>query len=71
MLVHVFGAASSRCCANRAVRQTADDNDERFGPELINTVRRNFYVDDVLKSVLNEENAIRLAEELIQLMKEA
>ena len=71
MLVHVFGAASSRCCANRAVRQTADDNDERFGSELINTVRRNFYVDDVLKSVLNEENAIRLAEELIQLMKEA
>jgi len=32
-------------------------------------VRRNFYVDDVLKSVLNEDGAIRLAEQLIQLMK--
>ena len=33
-------------------------------------MRRNFYVDDVLKSVLNEDSAIRLAEQLIQLMKE-
>ena len=70
MLVHMFGAASSPCCANRAVQQTADDNEEQFGPEVINTVRRNFYVDDVLKSVPNEENATHLAEQLIQLMKE-
>ena len=60
----------SACCANRAVQQTAHDNKERFSPEVINTVRRNFYVDDVLKSVPNEDNAIRLAEQLIQLMKE-
>ena len=33
-------------------------------------MRGNFYVDDVLKSVPNENNAIRLAEQLIQLMKE-
>ena len=53
------------------MQQTADDNEERFSPEaVINTVRRNFYVDDVLKSVLNEDNAIHLAEQLIQLMKE-
>ena len=47
MLVHIFGAASSPCCANKSVRQT-DDNEEWFSPEVINTVRRNFYVDDVL-----------------------
>ena len=70
MLVHIFGATSSPCCANRSVRQTADDNEDRFSPEVINIVRRNFYVDDVLKSVPNEESAIRLAEQLIQLMKE-
>jgi len=70
MFFHISGAASSLCCANRSVRQTTDVNEERFGPELINTVRRNVYVDDVLKSVPNEENAIRLAEQLIQLMKE-
>jgi len=33
-------------------------------------VRRNFYVDDLLKSVPNEENAIHLTEQLILLMKE-
>jgi len=70
MLVHIFGAASSPCCANRAVRQTVDDNEEQFGPEVINTVCRNFYFDDVLKSVPNEENVIHLTEQLIQLMKE-
>ena len=47
MLVHIFGASSSPCCTNKSVQQTADDN-ERFSPEVINTVRRNFYVDDVL-----------------------
>ena len=70
MLVHIFGATSSPCCANKSVRQTADDNEDRFTPEVINTVRRNFYVDDVFKSVPKEENAIRLAEQLIQLMKD-
>ena len=52
------------------MQQTADDNEERLSPEVINTVRRNFYLDDVLKSVPNEDNAIHLAEQLIQLMKE-
>ena len=33
-------------------------------------MRRNFYVDDVLKSVPSEDNAVHLAEQLIQLMKE-
>ena len=33
-------------------------------------MHRNFYVDDVLKSVPNEENVIRLAEQSIQLMKD-
>ena len=70
MLVHNFGAASSPCCANRSVQQTVDDNEEPFSPDVINTVRRNFYVNDVLKSVPNKENAIHLAEQLIQLMKE-
>ena len=38
---------------NKAVQQTADDNKERSSSEVINTVHRNFYVDDVLKSVPN------------------
>ncbi|XP_068749478.1 uncharacterized protein [Montipora capricornis] len=51
MLVHIFGAKSSPCCANKALSMTAQDNERKYSPEVIRTVRRNFYVDDVLKSV--------------------
>ena len=49
MLVHIFGATSSPCCANKAVHQTADDNEDQFDPEVTRTVCINFYVDDVFK----------------------
>lgn len=51
MCVHLFGAVSSGGCANYALRQTADDCEAQFGPEVAETIRRNFYVDDMLKSV--------------------
>ena len=51
MLVHIFGATSSPCCSNKALRQTADDNEDKYGSEAAETVRRNFYVDDLLKTV--------------------
>ena len=70
MLEYIFGATSSPCCANRALIQTADDNEDRYGAEVINTVRRNFYVDDVLKSVPSEEKAVLPADQLIKLLKE-
>ena len=47
MLVDIFGATSSPCCSNKAVRQTADDNEDKYGSEAAETVRRNFYVDDL------------------------
>ena len=51
MLVHLFGAISSPVCANFALRRTAEDNKSYFPTEVINTVKRNFYVDDCLKSL--------------------
>ena len=42
MLFHNFEAASSPCCSNRSVQQSADDNEERFIPEVINILRSNF-----------------------------
>ena len=69
MLIHIFGATSSPCCANKAVHQTADDNEDQFYPEVTRTVCRNFHVEDVVKSVANERCAIWLARQLIQLMK--
>ena len=58
MLVHLFGAISSPACANFALRRTAEDNESCFPPEVINTVKRNFYVDDCLKSLPSDAAAI-------------
>ena len=48
--VHLFGAASSSGCSNYALKRTADDYEEECGAEAADTLRRNFYVDDILKS---------------------
>ena len=67
MTVHIFGATDSPCSANSILLRTADDNEERFDPSTIDTLRHNFYVDYLLKSVLTPENAITLMEQLIEL----
>ena len=69
MLVHIFGATSSPCCANKSLRKTADDNKQKYDPDVIKTVHRNFYVDDSLKSVPTVEQAVQLADQLIQLLR--
>ena len=70
MLVHIFGAKSSPCCASMALKATADDNQERYSPDVTEVVRRNFYVDDVLKSTTRIDEAIRISTELSSLLKE-
>ena len=70
MPVHIFGAKSSPCCANKALSMTAHDNETKYSPEVIRTVHRNFYVDDVLKSVPSTEQAVRLTSDLTKLLKE-
>ncbi|XP_068728993.1 uncharacterized protein [Montipora capricornis] len=58
MPVHLFGAISSPASTNFALRKTADDNRDCFSTEVINTVLRNFYVDDCLKSLPSVNDAI-------------
>ena len=57
MKVHVFGAASSPACATYALQQTAKDNDLLSPQDVID------------KSVDSEEEAIRMSDELSQLLK--
>ena len=64
MTVHLFGGTSSPSCANFALRKTADDNEGDVDPETIQTIRRNFYVDDCLKAVKSESLAVKLADQL-------
>ena len=68
MRVHLFGGASSPSCANFALKKTAKDNEADFNTKVIETVERNFYVDDCLKSVRKEDDAIDLARKLRELL---
>ena len=66
--VHIFGAKSSPSCAIFALRQTAFDNANNFSDEAVESVKDNFYMDDLLKSVNCVTGAIQLAQELIELL---
>ena len=69
MEVHLFGSTSSPSCANFSLRKTAQDNTGEFASEVIDTVLKNFYVDDCLKSVKCSDAAINLREPLCKLLQ--
>ncbi|XP_077997089.1 uncharacterized protein LOC144450360 [Glandiceps talaboti] len=69
MVVHLFGATSSPSCASYALKKTADDNRSDFEPRVIDTVYRNFYVDDCLKSVPTDGEATSLVNQLSELLE--
>ena len=68
ILVHLFGATSSPSCASFSLKRTALDSQGEFNSETIETVSRNFYVDDCLKSVATTEEAVRLSSQLRELL---
>ncbi|XP_071483331.1 uncharacterized protein [Diadema antillarum] len=68
MTVHLFGATSSPSCASFALRKTAEDNRGHFNEEVINTVKRNLYVDDCLKSVKDRAEAVTQVEDIRDLL---
>ncbi|XP_034151514.1 uncharacterized protein LOC117595338 [Esox lucius] len=69
MKVHLFGAVSSPSCANFALRRTAEDNKAHFPAEVTDTVKNNFYVDDCLKSISTEQDAVLMVKDLTALCK--
>ena len=68
MTVHLFGATSSPSCCSYALKKTAEDNQREFSKQALDTVDRNFYVDDCLKSLPTTEEAIDLVQELPALL---
>ena len=60
MTVHLFGAASSPGCSNFALKTTADDNERSLESAPAEFLRRDFYVDDGLKSLPSVEEAVDL-----------
>ncbi|XP_048245274.1 uncharacterized protein LOC125376895 [Haliotis rufescens] len=69
MLVHIFGATDSCSCACYALQQTACDNANEFHPSVIKAVSRDFYVDDLVKSVETVAEAIQMTQDLPNLMQ--
>ena len=68
MCVHLFGGVWSPGCASFALRRVADDHRMDFPEETIQTVLKNFYADDCLKSVGTTERAINIVHSFCQLL---
>ena len=60
MIVHLLWAIFSPRCANVSLKTTADVYEEEFGNTAASFIRKDFYVDDGLKSVLSPSEAIEL-----------
>ena len=54
MWVHLFGAVSSPSSRNCALRKAAVDNSSCYRNDAAAAIVKNFYVDDLLKSVEDE-----------------
>ena len=57
-----------RASANFALRRTTEDNQNTFPVEVVNTVKKNFYVDDCLKSLPSVAVAIAHVNDLQNLL---
>ena len=68
MMVHLFGGIWSPSWATFALQKTAEDNKAQFKGSIISTVMKNFYVDDLLKSLKNSKDAIGAYKDLKRLL---
>ena len=69
MNVLLFGSTCSPSCAAFALQQTARDNITGASEDVQQTVMNNFYVDDLLKSCANVEEAKNLISQLNPLLE--
>ena len=70
MTAHVFGGISSPSCSNLALKKTAADNVSKYGEEASSILRRNFYVDDMLKGFPSTKIAVDMIHKVKLLCKE-
>ena len=60
MSVHIFGAISSPSVSNYALKRCAQEASNQHDQQVTSTILNNFYVDDCLRSVPDEQTAIQL-----------
>ena len=63
MNVHIFGVTSSPSFINYTLWRTANDHQARYDKEAADMLRKTFYIDDLVKSVQDEQTAIKLVKE--------
>ena len=68
MKVHLFGGVLSPSCAGFALHKTAKDNSEEFPVDIVETVSKNFYVEDCLKTVEDENTAIEFVPKICDML---
>lgn len=68
MTVHLFGGTWSPSCCNFVLRHTARANQPGCDKGVTETILKNFYVDDCLKSIPDVESAIRQTDQLRRLL---
>ena len=62
MTVQLFGVGSSPGCSNFALKRTAEDGEREFGARATETLRKNFYLDDALRSAPTEKDPLGLVQ---------
>ena len=68
--VHIFGSVSSPSIANYVLKETTKIKQvENYNNHAKHTIQRNFYIDDCLKSVPTEQEAIELYNEIKEILK--
>ena len=67
--MHIFHNVYLPCSANLALERTSIDNKIEFSLTLIKTVPERFFMEDYLDFLSSLEEAIRVADEVIQLSK--
>jgi len=70
MLVHIFGKADSPCCANYSLKRTALDQ-PNIKDSVIESIDRDFYMDDYLKSDASKESLLDLSIDVIRVLSKA
>ena len=68
MMVHLFGGIWSPSCATFALQKTAEDHKAHFKDNMVSTVKKNFYVDDLLQSVKSSDDAVGIYKDLKKLL---
>ena len=69
-LGHVFGAKSSGCVATFTLRHHVDRFKDKYGDLVVDAVKKNFYVDDLVKSLRDVATAATFRKTITAALKE-